>query len=120
LYFDESRGGFHGLGFERAAIQVLTTTQRLWKRLGVTGPTVLGLVLSGVKGWKMVAGPFGSWDPRETIDADVTIIPEIVVQDENTPAAQALRPVFDLAWNAGGWPRSPFYDPATGERKEPR
>jgi hypothetical protein len=57
LYFDESRAGFYGLAVERAAISVLTTIQRLWKLLGVTGPIVLGLALSGVKGWKMAIAP---------------------------------------------------------------
>lgn len=119
LSFDERRGGFHGPVIEREAIQVLSTTQRLWKLLGVTGPVVLGLALSGVKGWKMLCGPYGGWDPEESFDADLAIIPEVVVQDENAPAAQALRPLFDLAWNAGGWPRSPCYT-STGERQEPR
>ena len=41
------------------------------------------------------------------------------VQDENTPADQAFRPLFDLAWNAGGWSRSPFYNDV-GQRQEPR
>ena len=34
------------------------------------------------------------------------------------PAEQALKPLFDLAWNVGGWAQSPFYD-STGQRKRP-
>jgi hypothetical protein len=55
----------------------------------------------------------------EPVDVDLAIIPAVVVQDENTPADQALRPLFDLAWNAGGWSRSPFYNDV-GQRQEPR
>jgi len=55
----------------------------------------------------------------EPVDVDLAIIPAVVVQDENTPADQAFRPLFDLAWNAGGWSRSPFYNDV-GQRQEPR
>ncbi len=119
LYFNERRGGFYGLAVEKAAIPALTTIQRLWKLLGVTGPIALGLALSGVKGWKLLAGPYLFGDRTETFDTDFAIIPEVVVQDENTPAEQALKPLFDLVWNAGGWPQSPFYTPS-GQRQEPK
>jgi len=119
IYVDEHRGGLHGLHIEKGAIPVLTRTQRLWKLLGVTGPIVLALALSGVKGWKMLAGSWGTSDREETFDSNLAIIPEVVVQDESAPAEQALRPLFDLAWNAGGWPWSPFYT-STGQRQEPR
>jgi hypothetical protein len=79
---------------------------------------VLGLALSGIRGWKMIKGPLGTWEPEVTVNTDLAIIPEVVIQDENAPADQALRPLFDLAWNAGGWSRSPFYDD-TGQRREP-
>lgn len=68
----------------------------------------------------MLAGPWGAWEPEEPIDANLVIIPEVVVQDENAPAEQALRSLFDLAWNAGGWAQSPFYNTSTGQRQEPR
>jgi hypothetical protein len=80
----------------------------------------LSVALFGVKGWEIRAGGPGTWDPEKTIDGDVAIIPEVVIQDENTPADQALKPLFDLAWNAGGWSQSPFYDPVTGKREEPK
>jgi hypothetical protein len=117
LHFDARRGGFYGLAIELATIPVLKRTQGLWKLLGVTGSIVLGLTLSGVKGWKMLAG---EWDePQETVDADLAIIPEVVVPDADALAEQALKPLFDLAWNAGGSAQSPFYT-LRGERKEPK
>ena len=36
------------------------------------------------------------------------IIPKVVVQDKTAPAEQILSPLFDLAGNAGDWPRLPF------------
>jgi len=68
----------------------------------------------------MLYGPIGTWEPEEAFDTDLAIIPDVVIQDESVPAEQALRPLFDLAGNGGGWARSPSYDPVTGERKKPR
>ena len=82
-----------------------------------TGPIVLGLTLSGIKGWKMLGGPNFLFDPTETFETDLAVIPEVVLQDESMPTEPALKPLFDLAWNAGGWPGSPFYT-STGERKK--
>ena len=42
-----------------------------------------------------------------------------VMRDEAAPAEQALKPLFDLAWNGGSWPGSPFYT-ESGEWKPPR
>lgn len=69
----------------------------------------------------MLAGPPGTWwEPEVTVDADLVIIPEVVVQHESAPADLALRAPFDRAWNAGGWPCSPFYNKDAGKRQEPR
>jgi hypothetical protein len=119
LYFDKTRGGFYGLAIEQATIPVLSRAQALWRLLGVSGPIMLGLAWSGVRDWKMLSGPYHFWDPDAPLDTDVAVIPDVLVDDENTPVDQALKPLFDIAWNAGGWAQSPFYGP-DGERKEPR
>jgi hypothetical protein len=109
LNVDARRRGFYGSEFEEATIKVLTAIQRLWQPLGVIGPIMLALTLSGLKGQKMLAGEL--WERDETVDVDLAIIPDAVLQDERTPAEQALKPLFDLAWNAGGWAQSPLYNP---------
>jgi hypothetical protein len=119
LHFDEGRGAFYGLGIEQATILVLSRAQSLWRLLGVSGPILLGMGLSGVRGRKMLSGPYHFFDPEAPFENDVALIPDVLVDDENTPVDQALKPLFDVAWNAGGWEGSPFYGP-DGERKEPR
>ena len=64
----------------------------------------------GVRGLRVL--PLSSWnlflsDHKETLDRDVVMIPELVVQDLATPAPVLLQALFDLMWNAGGWAKSP-------------
>ena len=111
LGFDSHHGGFYGLSVERAVVGAMTKAQGVWKLLGVTGPVMLGLCLSGVKGWRMLTFP-QSWS-NETFDADPAIIPDAVLNDERTPPEWAVKPILDLAWNGAGWPSSPYF--STGE-----
>ena len=97
----------------------MTAYQRLWSALGVTGPIMAALTLSGMKGAAILAGPeYVSFDPKP-FTADVINVPEIVIQDAATPPYQALKPLVDIVWNGGGWAGSPFYT-AAGEWKPPK
>lgn len=120
LNHDPSRGGFHGEQVESMVIQAVTHYQKLWQLLGVTGPMMMALTLVGVHGSKILLGlnMVGQVN-EETFGRDVVSIPEIVVQDPSAPADRSLKPLFDMMWNAGGWPWSPFYAP-TGERRPSR
>ena len=109
---DPRRGGFYGQHVELNAIAALTKYQGLWQLLGVAGPLMVGLTLSGVKGWRILSAmsdviSFNAHE--ETLDRDVILIPELLVQDPVMSATAMLQPVFDLMWNGGGWPRSPSY-----------
>ena len=109
---DRHDTGFYGWSVELNVVQAVTRWQQhVWPALGVTGPVSLGLTLSGVRGLKVL--PLSSWniyqDHKETYDRDVLLVPELLVQDLNQPAAAMLQPVFDLMWNAGGWSKSPSY-----------
>ena len=110
---------FNGRPLETAMIGRMTAYQGLWSTLGVTGPVMAALTLSGVKGAAILAGPeYVSFDPKP-FTADVINVPEIVIQDAATPSSQALKPLVDILWNGGGWAGSPFYT-ATGEWKPPQ
>jgi hypothetical protein len=113
------RDFFYGFHVEEAAINAFASNQRCWTHLGVEPPLVVGLCLTGVTGVQL--RPSGDWHRQEAVafDRDPLVIPEIVVEDLSPPAHEILRPLFDLLWNAGGWPRSPYYD-ASGEWKRPR
>jgi hypothetical protein len=113
---DERKGGFYCHHVEVAVIRALNNYQRLWRILGVSGPMMMALTVSGIRGAKILTtarmvGPVR----EETFDQDVALIPELVVQDPHAPADRMLRPLFDLMWNGGGWAKSPWYL-STGER----
>jgi hypothetical protein len=121
---DERRRGFYGHNVEVPVVRALINYQRLWRWLGVVGPMMFALTVSGVRGEKILGRSEQSIDHDVTFDHDVTLLPELVVQDATAAeegklairaAARLLRPLFDLLWNAGGWQQSPWYDSTTGE-----
>jgi hypothetical protein len=67
-------------------------------------PVVLMVSLLGVEGARlMTKSPF-YFLQGHPIDRPNLLFPEIAINDPATPKADYLRPVFDAAWNAGGYP----------------
>jgi hypothetical protein len=105
---DARNGGFYPWGMEERVIGAVTVYQKFWERIGVTPPLLVGLTLSGVKGWRALRGPtYGELEGG--FDRDVVAAPEVVLSDLATPPDILLRPLFDFVWNGGGWPGSPNY-----------
>ncbi|MFQ5804572.1 MAG: helix-turn-helix domain-containing protein [Candidatus Methylomirabilales bacterium] len=100
---------FYGTRIERSLVEAFRAYRQLWAMLEVTGPFMVGLVLSGVRGCRIVAGPQFAFDVRSEIDRDIVFIPDVVVEDMSREPSLLLRPLFDMLWNAGGWPASPFF-----------
>lgn len=105
----EERGGFYPGGMEQNVIGALWQYQKFAESLGVTPPLLVGLTLSGVKGWKVLRGPYDFNDSDAVFDRDVVSPPEVMLSDLAAPADVVLRPLFDFIWNGGGWPGSPNY-----------
>ena len=117
IVFD-SHGGFYGNGLEKSAIKAFTSYAQLWSALGVEGPILVGLTLSGVQGRKIFGGPWPYGEIDAKFDRDILIVPEVVIDDLSIRADLALRPILDMVWNAGGWTQSPSYK--DGRWVEPR
>ena len=94
---------------EQRIIGAFGRYKELWQSLGVTTPLLVGLTLSGVKGWKVLQEPYGFHDLDGAFDRDFVSVPETELSDLTTPVDIALRPLFDFIWNGGGWPGSPNY-----------
>ena len=105
----EQRGGFYAWGMEREVIGRFAMYQKFWQDVGVAPPLLIGLTLSGVKGWKVLRTAYGFNDLDAVFDRDVVSPPEVMLSDLATPADVVLHPLFDYVWNGGGWPGSPNY-----------
>jgi len=93
------------------------------ERMGVQGPAAVMLTLSGVDGARIHDVRCGP--DRDVFKRDCLEIPEVLLDDyaeladgdtDDPPAevvrrtARALRPIFDILWQAGGYRESPNFD----------
>lgn len=104
--------------FERYCVEALESALAFYRAVGLA-PPIFGLAsLSGVKGCRLalamehiVALDRLAIDcTPSTIDRDVLVLPDVAIQALEESPALALRPAFDVLWQAGGLPRSLNYD----------
>lgn len=108
---------------ERVVCRRLPGVFATLKRLGVEGPAALMLTLTGVQGSPIIDRSGTS--TNSVLKRDDLEIPEVLLDDygglidanlDNPTTgvvrltARALRPVFDVLWQAGGYRESPNYD----------
>ena len=79
------------------------------QEIGCGTPLIVALTLVKVRGLIMGADGFG-FDTGYPLTSDTVIIPETVVEDLATPVGKVLKPLFDLVWNACGYPSSRNFD----------
>ena len=63
-----------------------------------------------VKGLKFALGPERGGDRTLMGAEDTLMLPEVMMEDASVEPARALRPLFDMVWNAFGMHRSFNYD----------
>lgn len=97
------------IDYERELLSYLPECFRILRELGASAPVVVALTLTGVKGFEMGVDAMG-WQRSHKITLDSLILPETVVEDLSTPAATILKPLFDMIWNACGYPKSKNFD----------
>ena len=99
-----------GAYFEHTIASSLPPYLAVLSELGIQPPVFLGLSLLGVKGYQMAVE--GQWPfPRapRNIERQDLVLPEIAVDDFTADPYKLLKPVFDIVWNAAGWPGSVNY-----------
>jgi len=100
------------IAYERELIKSLPEYLSVLKTLNVDLPVFIFLTLLGVKGYSMTVEDrmrfwiYGVY----TIDREVLLLPEIVIESYEVIAKDILRPCFDSIWNACGFPRSLNYN----------
>jgi len=93
-------------GFEKPIIQAVNKYLKIFKRIELSPPFYLFLSFIGVSEFKLVANLY----EEAAADRDIIVLPEIVITDTTLKASRLLKPVFDMAWNAFGYPASQDYD----------
>ena len=105
----ENRAVIPSVAYERYILQYLPQCFRLLEAVGANAPVIVGLTLTRTKGLYM--GVDNMWGENGyPIDAETLILPEVVVESFLKPANQILKPLFDLVWNACGFPFSTNFD----------
>ncbi|OGO24460.1 MAG: hypothetical protein A2144_01700 [Chloroflexi bacterium RBG_16_50_9] len=108
------------IAYEEALIKSLTDYISLFKSLNIEPPIFIFLDLLGVKGYSM---GIDTWryniDEIHTIDRDILLLPEIIIESYEVSAQNLLRPCFDSIWNACGFPKDLYYND-NGEWASPR
>jgi hypothetical protein len=88
---------------ERGVLNYLEKTFEIQKELGVTPPIVVALTLTGTKDLRMAHGPF-SYEQGYAIAEEDLVLTESVVDSFAEKPGKILKPLFDLIWNACGFP----------------
>ena len=101
------------IAYEENLISSLTDYISILKTLTVEPPIFVFLALLGVKGYSMGVDTWKFWiDEIHTIDRDILLLPEVVIESYDVSAAKELKPCFDSIWNACGFPRDLYYNDA--------
>jgi hypothetical protein len=93
------------IAYEQVVFQYLPTCFQVLKEIGASAPVVIALTLTNTRGLWM-GMDFFEFDQGYQIEADTLVLPETVIEDFSTPPGKILKPLFDLVWNACGFPSS--------------
>lgn len=99
-----------GSDYEVYVVDAVERYLAAYKTIGLTPPVVIALSLLGCKGACMVTGGYYRDRVLPSIDRDAAILPEVVVDSLDVDVPQVMKPIFDMVWNACGYPCSRNYD----------
>ena len=99
--------------YERELIKSLPIYLSALETINVELPIFVFLTLVGVRGYLMSADRFGlGIDEDDTIDRDILLLPEVVIENYDIVPEDVLKPCFDAIWNACGFSGSRNYNNA--------
>lgn len=106
----EGRRIVSSLLYEQMMIEALASYLKGLKDLGLPLPIVALAAISGANGAWFVVPQGIEWPEDSTIDRDMLMLPDVLIETYAPDVPTLLRPVFDAVWNAAGWERSFNYD----------
>lgn len=97
---------------ERKLVHAVEQYLQTLEKLDLEGPYVVMLSFTGVEGYRVIPETRNrDWDSfRTPIDRDVLLLPETVIETNQTVIADALRGPFDNLWQSAGWQGSYNYN----------
>ena len=108
--------GYIAQDFEPMLIQPFREYMAQMQLLGIQPPVFVMSTLLGVKGFYLWVSTdeypesVRGAGANVPFDRDVMLLPDLIIEDLNTPAEEILRPAFDALWQAGGWERCHRYN----------
>ena len=107
---DEFGAYIPSVAYERNIIGVLRSYLEIAGKFELHPPYFAFLSLVAVRGARLL-GPSGLEDQGVLTTNDETLmLPEIAIEERRVQPEKALRPLFDMVWNAFGFSRSLNYD----------
>jgi hypothetical protein len=97
------------IAYEERIFSYLPVCLRALEEVGCTTPIVVALTLINVRGLRMGVDTYG-FETGYPIQANTLILPETVVEDFSMAVGKILKPMFDIVWNACGYPSSKNFD----------
>ena len=101
-----------GLNYEKEIIEVVKDYLACQERLSVDPPILFFITLMGVKNYVMGYNRRDDFFKEKKVDRDILQLPEVRIDSYSINVEEALKPVFDMIWNACGFDRSYNYDEA--------
>lgn len=92
--------------FEEKLIQAIKNYLNLMSELDIEPPIFIFLSLLNVKDFKIHARRLAGSYSDSSIDRDILLLPEEIIEAYGEQAETILKPIFDLIWNACGEPQS--------------
>jgi hypothetical protein len=97
------------IAYEKTVFDYLPFCFQLLKDIGCNPPVVIAISLTDTRGLRMAVDAMGR-NIGSPIRNNQLLLPEITLEDFSTPPGQVLKPMFDLVWNASGYPESRNFD----------
>ena len=99
------------IAYEKAIFDYVPFCFQKLQELSRSAPVIVALTLTNVKGLQMgTDGARFGFDVSQPLSMETLILPEAVVEDLADAPDKILKPMFDLVWNACGFPESRNFD----------
>lgn len=101
-----------GCLLETRVLLALKAHMSVLEEQGAARPFVVFLSLHGVEGRKLVDTTYDHrpWEDPFKFDRDTVLLPDVMLVDDGRSIEDVMKPVFDVMWQAAGWPGSRGYD----------